>query len=973
MSGLVTIISYCLEAIAKGDLMREERLRFGRGPAHACLAILFALPVAAALAAEDADQSAKTGPFYATPEDCPTFAKPEFLSTPLEKAYPGIEYNVRPAVRGGTHPYRFSLENAPVGMTINQRKGTVVWTPKAVGKHEILIRLTDAAGRKASQSYDLTVTKEGFYFVSPKGDDANPGTMDKPWKRVEHAHSGEGITDMATAIIYLRGGEYKINKPSEKRDAVNKLSIGGNKRPKRWIAFPGEKPVLDFGWSAEKQSAALLEDKKNGAKRPQTYKFGHRFVLWKGADGFYFDGLEVKNTCFYTFQMWNGLKNGTWRRMDLHHVYSDGHDNSAFIYGAAVGRKKSRHWGDRQPIDAYRNLVIQDCHLHDRIYTPEYPEHGGAVVFYTVHHSLVEDNLIERIAGTGAMATFCDKDSGWGNTYRGNVIRSPRAFSLMGQGYNDEAEICYNTLEGGITIGIAHGWVRNTWVHHNNIIGGVALMYGGIQPPPSNLAKDIDLSDICTPSMIRNMQELPAGKRSLHFYRNVVVPWSVDEKKHGSHFMFMGGEWYAKRYRFIRLEDNLIDSRMNIAIRLENRRDKSNRRPKGMDMLHPAGFSKSNIITKIALDAEGNLPAGSEHFGKYGRTAVHQEVGGQAGLEQGVFYYDGFESGDMSATNADGFAWGKNNCTSVVTAKMAVWNNGKIANPGPEGCDWRAKTGKHCLRFSYPPNKPWAEQRFDLGKPYRELWIRYWLRVPVNYTHELPRPGRPSNGKLLALWMDGYSQKGDGPTVLWNSWRSGEGSTNVTICHGAGEGTMFGHKQHKLFISVPRDRGRWMQVVYHVKAATDRKSNDGWFRMWRRWEDEPTFTKYTDLRNANAGPPPGGPEGWQRGYIMGYMNAAFKERTDFLIDDFTLSTESLLATGGKESRTRENRPAATGEPPLSESMRRQVAAEQEAGRILQLARQAERMGQRAVARSLFEQVIEKHPGTEAAKAAAKKL
>ena len=48
-------------------------------------------------------------------------------------------------------------------------------------------------------------------------------------------------------------------------------------------------------------------------------------------------------------------------------------------------------------------------------------------------------------------------------------------------------------------------------------------------------------------------------------------------------------------------------------------------------------------------------------------------------------------------------------------------------------------------------------------------------------------------------------------------------------------------------------------------------------------------------------------------------------------------------------------------------------AEKEAGRLYQMARQAERMGQRDVARRLYAQVIEKHPGTETARKAEAKL
>jgi len=338
--------------------------------------------------------------------------------------------------------------------------------------------------------------------------------------------------------------------------------------------------------------------------------------------------------------------------------------------------------------------------------------------------------------------------------------------------------------------------------------------------------------------------------------------------------------------------------------------------------------------------------------------------------EEAIFFQDGFESGDMSKTNPDGFKWANNNRTSVVTAEKAVWNNRKIANPIPDGCDWKAKTGKHCLRFSYPPGQPWAEQRFDLGKPYKELWMRYWLRVPKNYVHEAKSP---NNGKFLSVWMDKYSGKGDGSTVWWGLWLNGKGNSNVAACYNRGGHTgTLGYKQYKRFISVPADCGRWMLVVFRIKAASDRASKDGVMQMWRRWENEPTFTKFTDITDADIAPPPGGPQGWQRGYILGWMNAKFKERTEFLLDDFALSTESLLATATEARRSREAGLPAPKASALSDGERRQNSAEQEAGRIFQMARRAERMGQREVARSLFERIVEKYPDTEAGKAAAKK-
>jgi len=186
-----------------------------------------------------------------------------------------------------------------------------------------------------------------------------------------------------------------------------------------------------------------------------------------------------------------------------------------------------------------------------------------------------------------------------------------------------------------------------------------------------------------------------------------------------------------------------------------------------------------------------------------------------------------------------------------------------------------------------------SEQRFDLGAPHRDIWFRYWLRVPVNYDHV---GANPTNRKFFALWMDGYSAGGDGPTVAWEFWDNGSNNgSNLAFHFGEGGYTvMGGHKQHTPFISYPADRGRWMQIVLHIKAATNSTSNDGVIQMWRRWENEGSFTKFHDIASANIAAPSGGPNGWKAGYIMGWANAAYSQNTEWLMDDFTISDTPLI-------------------------------------------------------------------------------
>ena len=220
-----------------------------------------------------------------------------------------------------------------------------------------------------------------------------------------------------------------------------------------------------------------------------------------------------------------------------------------------------------------------------------------------------------------------------------------------------------------------------------------------------------------------------------------------------------------------------------------------------------------------------------------------------------------------------------------------VWHNGPRDEAGPAGADWTAHHGDHALRFRYPAGEAWSEQRFDLGDAYPEIWIRYWLRVPRNFQHGA---GNPSNHKFFALWMDGYSQHGKGPTIVWNFWRQADGNSRFSFSHskdpvGAGH-----HGLAPDFLVSPRDRGRWMQIVLYAKMSSAPAKNDGEARIWRRWQDEKDFALISETVGRGFHAPEDGPQGWSAGYILGWANAAYAEDTEWLLDAFTVSDQSLL-------------------------------------------------------------------------------
>ena len=554
-----------------------------------------------------------------TPQEHANFAEPQFISTPLGKAYPGLEYNIRPAIKGGRYPYTFDLAKGPEGMAIDKRKGTIRWTaPNAQGrKSEVEIKVTDSDGKAATQSFKVLVSRRGFYFVTPQGDDAADGSIEHPWRTVMRAaEPPEGFAYPAGATVYLRGGEHKVKAPPRKPGAknANVLRILASS-PKRWIAYPGERPTIDLGWSAEQQKAALDEQRAAGKKRPTSNAYGHRIYVGRGADGCYFDGLEIKNACYYMFVMWDGQKNLTWRRCDFHHLYADYAENPSFIFTFAVGRKGDFNaWGVRPKANHYRYFVIQDNHFRDRLYDQQGGRggHGGAMTFYTVRDAVVEDNLIERIHhGSG----IHDKDSGWGNTYRNNRIFG--SLSVSGQWCNDEIAICHNFVGDGMTLGWATGWVRNIWVHHNTIRGTIRVLGGANRLPPDAKLdeKSGDFSGPGTEHTRKAIREASRDMALVNFYRNILAPKPGDAK---SVVVNMGQKaFFATRYRYVNWDENLIDKKGRIHVNWGKYRDWS--------LMTKAGFDARGVIADVELDADGNLPAGSPYLGRYGRQLAKDE------------------------------------------------------------------------------------------------------------------------------------------------------------------------------------------------------------------------------------------------------------------------------------------------------------------------------------------------------------
>jgi len=224
-----------------------------------------------------------------------------------------------------------------------------------------------------------------------------------------------------------------------------------------------------------------------------------------------------------------------------------------------------------------------------------------------------------------------------------------------------------------------------------------------------------------------------------------------------------------------------------------------------------------------------------------------------------------------------------------------VYQNGSGFWPEAGGKNWSAYSGQHSLRFRYPAGEYMTEQRFSLGRHYPDLWVGYWIRVPTNFAHG------SQNNKFAAFWTNVYDGAGD---ITWQTRPTGGGSAKLVVQDGGTSQAEIDAANN--FITVPADRGRWMQVAIHMIPATAAGANNGTIQFYRRWSNESSYTLLYNKTNARFYE---GGQGIHQGYLMGWANDPYDEETEWLLDSFTVSTESLI-----------NAATATSSPPAAPTL-----------------------------------------------------
>jgi hypothetical protein len=298
-----------------------------------------------------------------------------------------------------------------------------------------------------------------------------------------------------------------------------------------------------------------------------------------------------------------------------------------------------------------------------------------------------------------------------------------------------------------------------------------------------------------------------------------------------------------------------------------------------------ASVSTSGVVTALKV---GTVMISASALGKSANAALN--VGAAIALP---VFQDNFDSGSRAAAQG-GYRWTDFSSTVSVSSTKGF-------------------SGSHSLEFVFGPDALTAaddsdaEQRFQFGAYLPEVWIEYMLYVPSNYFHRaVLGVGDTFNNKFITFWRDDYASATDFrirvelypvgvggvfptssplvPSVGSSSLRPV--STTSTSAGGSfdiGGAQVSPPTPDRNFISPtgPVKVGDWTQIRVHVKAASALKTNDGMLEIWANGN-----IVYRKNNGDLIGP--SGNRELHNGYLLGWANSGFTEKTVINVDDFKI-------------------------------------------------------------------------------------
>jgi hypothetical protein len=161
------------------------------------------------------------------------------------------------------------------------------------------------------------------FYVAPSGNDANPGTKDRPFVTLERARDAVRQVRSSTkgpVSVFLRGGTYYLEDPL----LLGPEDSGAADSPITYAAFPGEKPVISGGrtirgWKrgpGQLWTAEIPEVKQGKWYFRQLHVNGQRRFRARLPSEGYYKVAAPADPPKRAFQFLPGQLNPAWRNLD---------------------------------------------------------------------------------------------------------------------------------------------------------------------------------------------------------------------------------------------------------------------------------------------------------------------------------------------------------------------------------------------------------------------------------------------------------------------------------------------------------------------------------------------------------------------------------------------------------------------------------------------------------------------------------
>jgi len=201
-----------------------------------------------------------------------------------------------------------------------------------------------------------------------------------------------------------------------------------------------------------------------------------------------------------------------------------------------------------------------------------------------------------------------------------------------------------------------------------------------------------------------------------------------------------------------------------------------------------------------------------------------------------------------------------------------------------------AHSGTNSLRFHYQAaadgSDSYAEQRFSLGRNLREVWVEFYIYYPDGTEGVGPRfihrteSSNGNNDKFIRIWGDNYNapNKVGASTFPQTGGNERLGFEYSKLQHAIGQ---YNSGYVDPFVT-DSTRGRWLQIRYHAKMATDSSSYDGAIDIW---VDGVKYSAVDNKGNPGLNIYDNSIPYWNTGYLLGWANSGFAQDTYVYVDD----------------------------------------------------------------------------------------